>query len=66
MVSGRISASLDSVRTSAHDGTAGTFYALAATQPDRDRAVGVLVNAYSSAVADAANARALHLLGRGP
>ena len=66
MALGWISAPLDGVRTSAHDGTAGTFYALAAIQPDRDRAVVVLVNAYSSAVADAANALALQLLGRGP
>ena len=66
MASGWISASTDGVRTSAHDCTAGTFYALAATQPNRDRAVVVLVNAYGSAVADAANAIALQLLGRGP
>jgi CubicO group peptidase (beta-lactamase class C family) len=50
------------VRTSAHDGSAGTFYAIAAIQPDRDRAVIVLMNAYSDAAANAANQLALKLL----
>jgi CubicO group peptidase (beta-lactamase class C family) len=50
------------VRTSAHDGSAGTFYAIAAIQPDRDRAVIVLINAYSDAAANAANQLALKLL----
>lgn len=62
---GWVNAPLNGVRTSAHDGTAGTFYALAAIQPDRDRAVIVLVNAYNDAVANAANALALHLFAQG-
>jgi len=53
---------LNGVVTSAHDGSAGTFYALAAIQPGRDRAVIVLANGYSVALADAANALALKLL----
>jgi D-alanyl-D-alanine carboxypeptidase len=57
---------LNGVITSAHDGTAGTFYALAAIQPSRDRAVIVLVNGYSVALANAANALALQLLQVSP
>jgi D-alanyl-D-alanine carboxypeptidase len=57
---------LGGVLTSAHDGTAGTFYALVAVQPSRDRAVIVLVNGYSTATADSANALALKLLEIAP
>jgi D-alanyl-D-alanine carboxypeptidase len=53
---------LGGVGTSAHDGSAGTFYALVAIQPSRDRAVVVLANGYSDALANAANALALKLL----
>jgi CubicO group peptidase (beta-lactamase class C family) len=53
---------LNGVITHAHDGSAGTFYALVAIQPSRDRAVVVLCNGYSVALANAANALALKLL----
>jgi hypothetical protein len=53
---------LAGVRTSAHDGSAGTFYAVAAIQPGRDRAVVLLANGYSEALANAVNALALRLL----
>jgi CubicO group peptidase (beta-lactamase class C family) len=53
---------LNGVVTSAHDGSTGTFYALVAIQPTRDRAVVVLANSFSDAVANAANALALELL----
>ena len=53
---------LNGVLTSSHDGSAGTFYALVAIQPSRDRAVVVLCNGYSVALANAANALALKLL----
>jgi len=53
---------LSGVITSAHDGSAGTFYALVAIQPSRDRAAVVLCNGYSVALANAANALALKLL----
>ena len=62
---GWVVATADGVRTSAHDGTAGTFYALVAIRPERDRAVVVLVNAYSADAANAANTLALQLLDRG-
>jgi CubicO group peptidase (beta-lactamase class C family) len=54
------------VRTSAHDGTAGTFYALAVLQPSRNRAAVVLVNAYSPSVANAANTLVINLLEVSP
>jgi CubicO group peptidase (beta-lactamase class C family) len=57
---------LNGVGTSAHDGSAGTFYALVAIQPTRDRAVVVLANGYSDAVANAANALAIKLLEIAP
>lgn len=53
------------VRTSARDGSAGTFYALATIQSQRDRAVIVLINAYSESTAATANALALTLLDQG-
>jgi D-alanyl-D-alanine carboxypeptidase len=53
---------LNGVITSAHDGSAGTFYALAAIQPTRNRAVVVLCNGYSDTLANAANALASKLL----
>ena len=62
---GWINAPINGVRTSAHDGSAGTFYALAAIQADRDRAVVVLVNAYSKAATDTANTLALEMLAQG-
>ncbi len=52
---------LGGAKTSAHDGSAGTFYALAAIQPDRNRAVVVFANAYSDVVANNANALAIKL-----
>ncbi len=60
--SGWIVRELAGVRTSAHDGSAGTYYALAVIQPERNRAVVVLSNAFSDAVANDANALALKLL----
>jgi CubicO group peptidase (beta-lactamase class C family) len=57
---------LAGVRTSAHDGSAGTFYAIAAIQASRDRAVIVLCNAYSEALANASNKLALQLLELAP
>ena len=62
---GWVVATDNGVRTSAHDGTAGTFYALVAIRPERDRAVVVLVNAYSADAANAANTLAIKLLDRG-
>ncbi len=57
---------LSGIGTSAHDGSAGTFYALAAIQPERNRAVVVLVNAHSDSVANTANALALKILELAP
>jgi D-alanyl-D-alanine carboxypeptidase len=53
---------LDGVKTSAHDGTVGTFYALATLQPSKDKAVVVLTNAYSETLANAVNLFALEVL----
>jgi D-alanyl-D-alanine carboxypeptidase len=53
---------LDGVKTSTHDGTAGTFYALATIQPSKDKAVVVLTNAYGQALANAVNLFALDVL----
>jgi D-alanyl-D-alanine carboxypeptidase len=59
---GWLAKTLNGVATSAHDGSAGTFYALVAIQTSRDRAVVVHSNGYSVALANAANALALKLL----
>ncbi len=53
---------VDGVKTSAHDGTAGTFYALATIQHSKDKAVVVLTNAYSQTWANAVNLFALDVL----
>jgi D-alanyl-D-alanine carboxypeptidase len=57
---------IEGVLTSVHDGSAGTFYALMAIQPSRDRAVVVVSNGYSAGVTEEVNVLALKLLALSP
>jgi len=55
---------LAGVRSSAHEGSAGTFHAIAVVQPERDLAVAVFANAGGEEAAEANRALARQLLGR--
>jgi len=50
-------------RTSVHLGSAGTFYALVAVQPERDLAVAVMTNAGGDRAEAASVSLARHLIG---